>query len=81
MVPPARRTGRGRTGAFGRVNGPGELAHHPHLRRIEVGTPNGKVAYPAPAAIVVDQPRHYGPVPGIGDHSEIPKAPRARKSS
>jgi formyl-CoA transferase len=67
--------------AFAEVNTMADLAVHPHLRRIEVGTPNGKVAYPAPAAIVVDQPRHYGPVPGIGDHSEIPKAPRARKSS
>ena len=32
-----------------------DLAVHPHLRRIEVDTPNGPVAYPAPAAIVVDQ--------------------------
>jgi itaconate CoA-transferase len=67
--------------AFAEVNTMADLAVHPHLRRIEVDTPNGKVGYPAPAAIVVDQPRHYGPVPGIGDHSEIPKAPRARKSS
>src|SRR5712671_2647613 len=67
--------------AFAEVNTMADLAVHPHLRRIEVGTPNGTVAYPAPAALVVDQPRHYGPVPGIGDHSEIPKTPRARKSS
>jgi formyl-CoA transferase len=67
--------------AFAEVNTMADLAAHPHLRRIEVGTPNGNVAYPAPAAIVVDQPRQYGPVPGIGDHSETPKAPRVRKSS
>src|SRR5882757_1875774 len=67
--------------AFAEVNTMADLATHPHLRRIDVDTPNGPVAYPAPAAIVVDQPRHYGPVPGIGDHREIPKAPRARKSS
>jgi len=67
--------------AFAEVNTMADLAVHPHLRRIEVATPNGNVAYPAPAAIVVDQPRRYGPVPGIGDHSEIPKAPRVRKSS
>jgi itaconate CoA-transferase len=67
--------------AFAEVNTMADLAVHPHLRRIEVATPNGHVAYPAPAAIVVDQPRRYGPVPGIGDHSEIPKAPRVRKSS
>ena len=67
--------------AFAEVNTMADLAKHPHLRRIEVDTPNGKVAYPAPAAIVVDQPRHYGAVPGIGDHVELSKAPRARKSS
>jgi formyl-CoA transferase len=67
--------------AFAEVNTMADLAVHPHLRRIEVATPNGNVAYPAPAAIVVDQPRRYGPVPGIGEHSEIPKAPRVRKSS
>jgi itaconate CoA-transferase len=66
--------------AFAEVNTMADLAVHPHLRRIEVDTPNGKVAYPAPAAIVVDQPRQYGAVPGIGDHIDLPKA-RARKSS
>src|SRR5213079_520038 len=66
--------------AFAEVNTMADLAVHPHLRRIEVDTPAGPVSYPAPAAIVVDQPRHYGAVPGIGDHVELPKA-RARKSS
>jgi formyl-CoA transferase len=51
---------------------------HPHLRRIEIDTPNGKVSYAAPAAIFVGEPRHYGAVPAIGDHVELPKAPRAR---
>jgi itaconate CoA-transferase len=54
--------------AFAEVNTMADLARHPHLRRIEVNTPNGPVTYPAPAAIVVDQPRHYGAVPGIGEH-------------
>ena len=54
--------------AFAEVNTMADLARHPHLRRIEVDTPNGPVTYPAPAAIVVDQPRHYGAVPGIGEH-------------
>jgi itaconate CoA-transferase len=54
--------------AFAEVNTMADLARHPHLRRIEVNTPNGSVTYPAPAAIVVDQPRHYGAVPGIGEH-------------
>jgi formyl-CoA transferase len=56
--------------AFAEVNTMADLADHPHLRRIEVATPAGPVAYPAPAAIVVDQPRRYGAVPGIGDHTE-----------
>jgi itaconate CoA-transferase len=54
--------------AFAEVNTMADLARHPHLRRIEVDTPRGPVSYPAPAAIVVDQPRHYGAVPGIGEH-------------
>jgi formyl-CoA transferase len=52
--------------AFAEVNTMADLAVHPHLRRIDVDTPNGPVAYPAPAAIVVDQVRHYGAVPAIG---------------
>src|SRR5262249_35221397 len=67
--------------AFAEVNTMDDLAKHPHLRRIEVDTPNGKVSYPAPAAIVVGQPRQYGAVPGIGEHHELPKAQPVRKSS
>src|SRR3954463_10309108 len=52
--------------AFAEVNTMADLAVHPHLRRIEVDTPNGPIAYPAPAAIVVGQVRHYGAVPAIG---------------
>ena len=52
--------------AFGVINDLNLLAQHPHLRRVEVATPNGAVSYPAPAAIVVEQPRRYGAVPGIG---------------
>lgn len=53
--------------AFAEVNAMEDLSHHPHLRRIEVDTPNGKVSYPAPAAIFVGDERRYGAVPGIGD--------------
>src|ERR1700733_7231146 len=53
--------------AFAEVNTMADLAVHPHLRRIEVDTPAGKVSYPAPGAIVVDQPRQYGAVPAIGE--------------
>jgi formyl-CoA transferase len=71
--------------AFAEVNTMTDLAVHPHLRRIEVDTPKGVVAYPAPAAIFVDQPRHYGAVPGIGEQigeqADTPEASRVRKSS
>jgi itaconate CoA-transferase len=56
--------------AFGRVNGPAELAQHPHLRRITLGSPNGPLSYPAPAAQRDGEPRRYGPVPAVGEHSE-----------
>jgi formyl-CoA transferase len=58
--------------AFAEVNTMADLAVHPHLRRIEVETPNGPVAYPAPATIVVDQVRHYGAVPAIGGRRLTP---------
>jgi itaconate CoA-transferase len=67
--------------AFAEVNTMADLTIHPHLRRIEVNTPKGIVTYPAPAAIFVGEIRHYGAVPGIGDHGEISKVPTARKSS
>jgi itaconate CoA-transferase len=67
--------------AFGEVNTMADLATHPHLRRIEVDTPNGKVSYAAPAAIFVGQNRHYGAVPAIGEHAELPKAPRVQAKS
>ena len=61
--------------AFAEVNTMADLAVHPHLRRIEVDTPNGKVSYAAPAAIFVGEPRRYGAVPG---HR---RAPRTAQSS
>ncbi|MEI5680798.1 CaiB/BaiF CoA-transferase family protein [Mesorhizobium sp. CCNWLW179-1] len=51
--------------AFASVNNMEGLAHHPHLRRIVVETPNGPVSYPAPATIFAGETRHYGPVPGL----------------
>ena len=56
--------------AFARANGTAELAAHPHLRRIDVDTPSGKASYPAPAAQWIGQPRHYGKVPALGEHSD-----------
>ncbi len=56
--------------AFARVNTPADLSHHPHLRRISVGTPSGPVCYPAPAVQHRGQSRLYGPVPALGEHTE-----------
>src|SRR6266404_1048452 len=67
--------------AFAEVNTMAELAVHPHLRRIEVDTPAGPVRYPAPAAIVVDQPRHYAAVPGIGERVRVAKPSHVRTKS
>jgi formyl-CoA transferase len=67
--------------AFAEVNSMDDLSSHPHLRRIEVDTPNGKVSYPAPAMIVLGQKRSYGAVPAIGQHHALPKAQPVRRSS
>ena len=67
--------------AFAEVNTMADLSVHPHLRRIAVDTPNGVVSYPAPGAIFVGQPRHYGAVPAIGESHAEPEAIRARTSS
>src|SRR5258708_10190925 len=67
--------------AFAEVNTMTDLAHHPHLRRIEVDTPKGPVSYPAPAAIVVGAPRHYGAVPGIGERIDIARPSQVRATS
>src|SRR5580704_1207807 len=64
--------------AFAEVNTTADLAKHPHLRRIEVNTPNGVVSYPAPAAIVVGEPRHYGAVPAIGERPASADKPSTR---
>ncbi|MFZ1920478.1 MAG: CaiB/BaiF CoA-transferase family protein [Xanthobacteraceae bacterium] len=56
--------------AFARVNGPADLARHPHLRRITVGTPSGPVSYPAPAEQHAAASRRYGSVPALGEHTE-----------
>ncbi|MGB6400898.1 MAG: CaiB/BaiF CoA-transferase family protein [Bradyrhizobium sp.] len=66
--------------AFAEVNTMADLSAHPHLRRIEVATPNGVMSYPAPAAIFVGEPRHYGAVPAIGERTDSPKT-GLRKSS
>ena len=61
--------------AFARVNDVAGFIAHPHLRRISVETPSGPVSYPAPAPIR-DQPRSYGRIPALGEHTE-----KVRRSS
>lgn len=56
--------------AFASVNDMAGLSGHPHLRRIEVDTPNGPVRYPAPAPVVARAPRHYRGVPSLGQRIE-----------
>lgn len=56
--------------AFARVNDAAGLAQHPHLRRIEVGTPSGPASYPAPPVLWYGTTRHYGPVPALGEHTD-----------
>jgi itaconate CoA-transferase len=52
--------------AFAAVNDMQGLSGHPQLRRIEVQTPRGIVALPAPAPIFADETRDYGAVPALG---------------
>ncbi|MGY4348640.1 crotonobetainyl-CoA:carnitine CoA-transferase CaiB-like acyl-CoA transferase [Bradyrhizobium sp. GM7.3] len=59
--------------AFAEVNTMADLTKHPHLRRIEVDTPQGRVSYPAPAPIIVGETRSYGAVPAIGENPQSKK--------
>jgi formyl-CoA transferase len=60
--------------AFGRVNDPGTLGEHPHLRRITIGTPRGTISVPAPAEQYASAARRYGPVPALGEHTDQVRA-------
>jgi itaconate CoA-transferase len=60
--------------AFAKINTPAELAHHPHLRRITIGTPHGPISYPAPAEVHTSTSRRYGAVPALGEHTEKVRA-------
>jgi itaconate CoA-transferase len=55
--------------AYGFVNTVAEFAHHPALRRVTIGTPNGDVSIAAPPVLTSAPPRDLGPVPAIGEHS------------
>lgn len=56
--------------AFATVNDMEGLSNHPHLRRITVDTPNGRVSYPAPAPIFGNEVRNYGAVPALKSGGE-----------
>jgi formyl-CoA transferase len=60
--------------AFARVNDAALLGQHPHLKRITVQTPSGRVSYPAPPAQMRGQARRYGAVPALGEHTKKVRA-------
>lgn len=56
--------------AYGRLNEVADISKHPHLRRVEVGTPEGTVETIAPAAIFNSERPSLRPVPALGAHTE-----------
>jgi formyl-CoA transferase len=64
--------------AFARVNDSMLLSAHPHLRRITVGAPSGPVSMPMPAPIRVGEKRAYGPIPRLGEHTDMIRKEFAR---
>lgn len=56
--------------AFGRVNEVADLSRHGDLRRVEVATPSGPVAMPAPPARLAGEEPALGRVPALGEHTD-----------
>ncbi|RWD26511.1 MAG: CoA transferase [Mesorhizobium sp.] len=56
--------------AYGRLNEVADISKHPHVRRVEVCTPEGTVETIAPAAIFNSQRPSLRPVPALGAHTE-----------
>ncbi|ESZ53501.1 CaiB/BaiF CoA-transferase family protein [Mesorhizobium sp. L103C131B0] len=56
--------------AYGRLNELVDVSRHPHIRRVQVGTPEGIVQTIAPAAIFNSERPSLRPVPALGDHTE-----------
>ncbi|RWB67227.1 MAG: CoA transferase [Mesorhizobium sp.] len=56
--------------AYGRLNEVADISRHPHVRRVEVGTPEGTVETIAPAAIFNSERLSLRPVPALGAHTE-----------
>ncbi|MEM7226487.1 MAG: CaiB/BaiF CoA-transferase family protein [Pseudomonadota bacterium] len=51
--------------AYGALNSPADLAAHPQLRRVQVGSPDGPIDIAAPPAQVVGEAPALGAVPGL----------------
>jgi itaconate CoA-transferase len=60
--------------AFGRVNDVAGLSRHPDLRRVEIDTPTGPVAMPAPPARFAGEDAVLGSVPAVGEHNDKVRA-------
>lgn len=60
--------------AYGMLNGVGELAAHPHLRRSRVSTPAGKALVPTPAARVDGRSPTLGDSPALGAQTDAVRA-------
>ncbi len=60
--------------AYASVNTVAELSSHPHLRRSAIQTKGGEVAVVAPPYQFRGEPRTYGPVPALGEHTEKVRA-------
>ncbi|MEI8718781.1 MULTISPECIES: CaiB/BaiF CoA-transferase family protein [unclassified Mesorhizobium] len=56
--------------AYGRLNEVADISRHPHIRRVEVGTPQGTVETIAPAAIFNSERPSLRAVPALGAHTE-----------
>ena len=57
--------------AFARVNDVASVLRHPHLRRVTVDSPNGPIDLPAPPArFKGDDHPTFGPLPGLGEHTD-----------
>ncbi|RUU12147.1 CoA transferase [Mesorhizobium sp. USDA-HM6] len=56
--------------AYGRLNEVADISKHPHVRRVEVATPEGTIETIAPAAIFNSEPPSLRPVPALGAHTE-----------
>jgi crotonobetainyl-CoA:carnitine CoA-transferase CaiB-like acyl-CoA transferase len=56
--------------AYGRLNEVVDVSKHPHIRRVQVGTPEGAVETIAPAAIFNSERPSLRPVPALGSHTE-----------